>query len=88
MAVTLYAADGNSPPDQTAGESVVVPPFSMVQLGDPFGDANGGEWNNYQVRVICTTEGGGVFAYASVVDNNTNDAYFVRGVKNLRVDSP
>jgi hypothetical protein len=60
---------------------VSVPPFSMKQLSDPFAGIDGGAWNNYQVRVVCNTEGAGGFAYASVVDNATNDGYFVRGVK-------
>jgi hypothetical protein len=34
------------------------------------------------------TEGTGVFGYASVIDNATNDAYFVRGVKMLEADCP
>jgi hypothetical protein len=62
-------------------------PMSMEQFSDPFADLNGGEWSELEVRVECETVGGGVFAYASVVDNNTNDAYFVRGVKYFRPDS-
>jgi len=60
-----------------------VPPMSMVQLSDPFRGVEDGEWNNHQIGVICATEGAGGFGYASVVDNSTNDAYFVRGVKFL-----
>jgi hypothetical protein len=63
-----------------------VPPYSMVQLSDPFRNVSGGGWNDHQIGVICTTEGGGAFGYASVVDNSTNDAYFVRGVKFLSPD--
>jgi hypothetical protein len=33
--------------------------------------------------VRCKTDGAGGFAYASVVDNATNDAFFVRGVKKM-----
>ena len=67
----------------TGGEDIdlEIPPFSMVQLSDPFAGANGGDWSAAVVRVTCGTEGGGTFAYASVVDNATNDAFFVRGVK-------
>jgi hypothetical protein len=53
----------------------------LVQLNDPFAAINGGEWNTYTVRVESGTLESGVFGYASVVDNATNDAYFVRGVK-------
>jgi hypothetical protein len=38
------------------------------------------------IRTICHTEGAGTFAYASVVDNATNDAYFLRGAKQLFPD--
>jgi hypothetical protein len=81
FAVQMYDGTGNNPPGGSAWEPVTVPPFSMVQLTDPFADVNGGEWNNMEIRVMCETEGGGGFGYASVVDNATNDAYFVRGVK-------
>lgn len=79
--IVMFGADGNSLPGGTT--AVSVPPFSMVQLPDPFAAVNSGEWNNVQLRVSCSTEGGGTFAYASVVDNATNDAYFVRGVKTV-----
>lgn len=77
----IFDSTGNNPPGGAASETVYVPPFSMVQLGDPFAEVNGGEWNAYVVRVGAGTEGSGNLAYASVVDNATNDAYFVRGVK-------
>jgi hypothetical protein len=79
--VIIYNDKGGYP---TMGDyylTVTVPPFSMRQLGDPFAGIDGGNWNNYTIRISCTTEGGGSFAYASVVDNATNDGYFVRGVK-------
>lgn len=38
------------------------------------------------IQVSCQTEGAGSFAYASVVDNATNDAYFLRGAKKLFPD--
>ncbi len=84
--VRLFDPTGNNPPGGTASEFVNVPPYSMVQLLDPFADVNGGDWSNYVVRVQCGTEGGGALAYASVVDNATNDAFFVRGVKFFRPD--
>ncbi len=79
--VRLFDSTGNNPPGGTAQEDVYVPPYSMVQLSDPFADINGGEWNAWVVRVGANQEGSGNLAYASVVDNATNDAYFVRGVK-------
>jgi len=83
--VQMYDATGNHP----GGPSVVmltVPPMSMVQLSDPFADVAGGEWHDMVIRMICHTEGAGGFAYASVVDNATNDAYFLRGAKKLFPD--
>lgn len=82
----MYGPDGNSPSTGQAIRSVDVPAFSMVQLSDPFADVEGGEWSNMIVRVVCLTEGGGTFAYASVVDNATNDAFFVRAVKRMQVE--
>ena len=38
------------------------------------------------IRMVCHTDGAGGFAYASVVDNATNDAYFLRGAKKLFPD--
>lgn len=79
--IAFFDAGGNRPPDDTGVRYVTLPPYSMTQLSDPFAQAMGGEWSDVQIRVTCTTEGAGGFAYASVVDNATNDAYFVRGVK-------
>ncbi len=79
--IAFFDAGGNRPPDDTGVRYVTLPPYSMTQLSDPFAQAMGGEWSDVQIRVTCTTEGAGGFAYAAVVDNATNDAYFVRGVK-------
>lgn len=85
--VNAYDATSNFDlPGLPAAETVTVPPYSMVQLSDPFADVNGGDWSTLQIRVECNTEGGGAFAYASVVDNATNDAYFVRAIKLLKPD--
>jgi len=79
--VRMFDQTGNNPPTGSASVGVDLPPYSMVQLNDPFAAVNGGQWNNYEIRVICDTDGGGTLAYASVVDNATNDAFFARGVK-------
>ncbi|MCK5378907.1 MAG: hypothetical protein KAJ78_05850 [Acidobacteria bacterium] len=79
--VGIFTTEGDFPSGGDRYITVDVPPYSMVQLSDPFAEIDGGEWNTHVVRVETPTEGAGVFAYASVVDNVTNDAYFVRGVK-------
>ncbi len=84
--IQLFDETGNGPPGGSPTERVTVPPYSMVQLSDPFADVMGGEWNAVQIRVINDSEGSGNFAYASVVDNATNDAFFVRGVKRMMPD--
>jgi len=84
--VQMYDATGEHPGGQAAYVGVTVPPMSMVQLADPFGGVAGGEWSDMVIRVICHGEGAGAFAYASVVDNATNDAYFHRGAKQLLPD--
>jgi len=81
--VSIFAATGNWPSTGAIERWFTLQPYSMHQLTDPFAEAAGGEWSDFQIRVICYGEGGGAFAYASVVDNETNDAFFVRGVKTL-----
>ena len=83
--MNMFDATGNSP-GAGSSKSLDVPPFSMVQLLDPFASVNGGEWSTMKIRVECVTEGGGAFAYASVIDNATNDAYFLRAVKLMPPD--
>lgn len=58
----------------------------MLQLTDPFAEVNGGEWSRDTIRREAAVAGTGVLSYASAVDNATNDAFFVRGVKELAVD--
>jgi len=62
---------------------VEVPPYSMIQLNDPLAALNGGEWDEIEVRSRALTEDGRGFLWASVVDNATNDAFFIRGVKRM-----
>jgi hypothetical protein len=85
FSVQIYDGTGDHPTGTTL-LGLRVPPFSMVQLSDPFADVADGDWNSMIIRVVCSTEGCGSFGYASVVDNATNDAFFVRGVKMRRVD--
>jgi hypothetical protein len=82
--VSFFDTTGNFPGGQNHGQTVTVPPYSMIQLTDPFSGVTGGEWNDCIARVEADAAGSGVFGYASVVDNATNDAYFVRGVKKQR----
>jgi hypothetical protein len=82
--VEVFTSAGELPPGGWDTRHVTVPPYSMVQLSDPYADLVGGDWNNMQFVVMSDTEGSGAFAYASVVDNATNDAFFVRGVKRMR----
>ena len=80
--ISIFDATFNDPPGGgTLDFEVQMPPFSMSQLSDPFADVTGGEWSQYIVRVEAAEPGSGAFGYASVVDNATNDAFFVRGVK-------
>lgn len=76
-----YDMSGNCPPSGCMAFEVTVPPYSMIQQSDPFAAWQGGDWDAAIIQIKCTTDGAGGFAYASVVDNATNDAFFVRGVK-------
>jgi len=81
--LVIYDRTGNN---SDGNVSVEVPPFSMVQLSDPFAGAYGGDWDDVVIRIRTITENASTFAYASVVDNATNDAFFVRGVKRMTPD--
>jgi len=82
--VRMFNADGNG----GTSTRVDLPPYSMTQLLDPFAAVDGGEWSDKTIRVVCETEGGGAFAYASTVDNATNDAFFARAVKEYGPSPP
>ena len=84
--VSIFDGTFNYPPGWSGAVEVQMPPFSMRQLSDPFADINGGEWSQYIARVETEAPGSGAFGYASVVDNATNDAFFVRGVKLMEPD--
>ncbi len=73
--------------EETIGP-IVVPAHSMVQTSDAFSAVDGGNWSDKIIRVAPSTEGTTAFAYLSVVDNATNDAYFVRGIKLLSYPEP
>jgi hypothetical protein len=81
--VRMFDATDNNPSSGPASVEVTVPAYSMVQLSDPFALVTGGEWHDHMIQLVCDTIGGGGFMYASAVDNATNDAYFVRGIKTL-----
>jgi len=69
VAIDLYDGDGSL----IATANRVIPPESNIQLGRPF-DSIGGRSNvGSGYAVIRVLAGEQVFAYASVVDNTTND---------------
>lgn len=82
--IAIY--DGGERPPGSTPTYFQLPPFSMRQFSDPFADVSGGDWSNYSIRVETEADGAGGFGYVSVVDNATNDAYFVRGVKRFSPD--
>jgi hypothetical protein len=84
--VSIFDGTWDYPPGVNTPIRMEMPPFSMRQLSDPFADVTGGEWSTYIIRVEAAAADSGAFGYASVVDNATNDAFFVRGVKRLMPD--
>jgi len=80
----IFDETNNNPPNNIS-YTETIPPYSMLQLSDPFAQVNGGDWSSYSIRLEAATAGTGLFGYASVVDNATNDAFFVRGVKLFEV---
>ena len=82
----IFDETGNTPPGGGTVFTETIPPYSMLQLNDPFRNVNGGDWSLYSFRIEAVHEDAGVFGYASAVDNATNDAFFVRGTKRFRPD--
>ncbi len=83
--VSMFDAFGNH---TDATVELQLDAYSMVQLSDPFASVDGGDWSEKQIRVEAEAEGSGAFGYISVVDNATNDAYFVRGIKTMEFPAP
>jgi len=77
--VELFAADGAS----LGNRRLEIEPFGSVQVNDAFSSFGAvkatGEVHNAFAVVSSSTTGAAFFAYASVVDNGTNDPIFVPG---------
>jgi sugar lactone lactonase YvrE len=75
--VALYEADGTP-----AGEmQLPLEPFGTAQTSDVFGSLGGKQSSGTDIYAVIrsSTPGAAFFAYASVVDNGTNDPIFVPG---------
>ncbi len=71
----LFAADGSS-----LGEfQLQVEPFASVQVNNVFSRKGLDDVSDAFAVVSSATDGAAFFAYASVVDNGTNDPIFVPG---------
>ena len=88
VACHYYVAMYTNAGDSDTYVEVDVPAYSMRQLTDPFANVDGGDWTEKQIRVQPSTPNAGGFGYLSVVDNATNDAFFVRGIKRLAYPTP
>lgn len=73
--VGLFAADGSSIGDL----QLQVEPFASIQVNDVFSTKEWDDISDAFAVVSSTTDGAAFFAYASVVDNDTNDPIFVPG---------
>ena len=73
--VQFFAADGSSLGEQ----QVELEPFSSLQFNDVFSDKALDDVHDAFAVVASSTDGAAFFAYASVVDNGTNDPIFVPG---------
>ena len=73
-----YAMDRDNRWDRVAQAYNLIVDFDdpRTDPGNPYTVDNG-------FAVITVLSSGKVLAYASVVDNATNDAFFVRGIKRL-----
>jgi sugar lactone lactonase YvrE len=73
--VQFFAADGSS----LGEDQLEVEPFESVQINDVFSHKALDEVNDAFAVVSSSTNGAAFFAFASVVDNGTNDPIFVPG---------
>jgi hypothetical protein len=70
VGIRLRAADGC---DLGSEKVVTIPPYGFVQENDVFASCGTGDAPIAWARIEVKTEGGRVFAFASVVDNRTSD---------------
>ncbi|MCD4750065.1 MAG: formylglycine-generating enzyme family protein [Thermoanaerobaculales bacterium] len=63
-------------------------PFEYMQRNDIFGEVTEGAVTNGAAVVSTSTPGGRFFSYASVVDNDSGDPYFMPATVSDRVSSP
>ena len=73
--VAFFAAGGSS----LGGEQLDLEPFESTQINNVFSTKALGDVNDAFAIVTTSTDGAAFFAYASVVDNTTNDPVFVPG---------
>ncbi len=73
--VAFFAADGSS----LGGEQLDLEPFASSQINNVLSRKALGDVNDAFAVVTSSTDGAAFFAYASVVDNGTNDPIFVPG---------
>jgi len=73
--VAFFAADGSS----LGGEQFDLEPFESTQINNVFSSKAHEEVNDAFAIVTSSTDGAAFFAYASVVDNGSNDPIFVPG---------
>lgn len=74
VAIRLRGEDGGALGDEAL---VTVPPGGLVQLVDVFAACRARDAPVAWARIEVRTEGGEVFAYASVIDNRTGDPTIV-----------
>jgi hypothetical protein len=78
VAVEVFTADGAPAPGESS-LTLELPPFGMTQVNDLLGRLTGGDHEGLIIRVGVVSDQGAVTAYASTVDNTTNDASYQQG---------
>jgi len=71
--VAFFASDGSS----LGGEQLDLEPFASSQINNVLSKKTLGDVNDAFAIVTSSTDGAAFFAFASVVDNGTNDPIFV-----------
>lgn len=81
VVVTIELRNGSNPIGNLIHRN--IPAHSGVQINEIFREAGVPDTATQNGVIVVTSIGGPVIAYAAVVDNATNDPYFVVGAENL-----
>ena len=80
VVVEIFTADGEPAPGNSSF-TVDLQPFEMRQVNDVLNRLDSGERQGLIIRAGIDSGNGGILAYLSEVDNQTNDASYQDGFR-------